>query len=219
MSKKTYSKLPLLSKENAILLREASKIVTAIGKMFYPCCEVVLHDLTQPKQSIIAIECPLSGRKIGEATTELGLARINDPKFPEIVQNYPNAFADGRPVKSTSIGLKNSEGKFIAAICLNLDVSLFSSMQSILKQLISTELPVVAVKESLRAKTISDLREAIENFATQKNTNPRNLSLKQRRELIGILDYSGFLHLRNAISTIAETIGVSRGSIYNILKK
>ncbi len=218
MPKKIRPKLPLLGEENAILLREAKKIVTAIGKMFYPCCEVVLHDLTQPNQSIMAIECPLSGRNIGEATTELGLARINDPEFPEIVQNYPNTFPDGRAVKSTSIGLKNSKGKYIAAICLNLDVSLFSSMQHVLKQFISTE-PTLAIKESLRTKTMLELRETIENFAAQKNANPRNLSLKQRGELIKVLEDSGFLHLRNAVSTISEAVGVSRASIYNILKK
>src|SRR5271163_3216860 len=107
--------------ENALLIREARKITEALGKMFAPCCEVVLHDLTKSGNSIIAIECPLSGRKVGQPTTEMGLARIQDPSFPEVVLNYANTFPDGRQAKSTSIGIKNSHGKFVAAICLKLD--------------------------------------------------------------------------------------------------
>ncbi|HEV7799816.1 MAG TPA: PAS domain-containing protein, partial [Burkholderiales bacterium] len=104
--------------ENELLLRESRKIVEALGKMFAPSCEVVLHDLTHPDHAIIAIETNLSGRQVGDPVTELGLARIEDPGFAEVVQNYPNHFPDGRPAKSTSIGIKNSKGQFIAAICL-----------------------------------------------------------------------------------------------------
>jgi predicted transcriptional regulator YheO len=49
--------------ENASLLREGRKIVEALGKMFAPFCEVVLHDLSKPDHSVIAIECPLSEQK------------------------------------------------------------------------------------------------------------------------------------------------------------
>ncbi len=204
--------------ENTLLLREAKKIVEALGKMFAPCCEVVLHDLTQPEHSIIAIACPLSGRNIGEPTTELGLARINDPEFPEVIQNYPNKFPDGRSVKSTSIGLKNSQGKFIAAICLNLDTSLFSATQRVLTQLTSSEQPVLPIRENLRARSTAHLREMIETFATQQNTEPRALSFKQRRQLIRILSESGLLELRGGVPFVAEVMGISRASVYNVLK-
>jgi predicted transcriptional regulator YheO len=202
--------------ENELILREARKIVEALGKMFAPTCEVVLHDLTKPQHAIIAIECPLSGRKIGEPTTEMGLARIEDPNFPDVVQNYVNAFPDGRPAKSTSIGLKNSEGKFIAAICLNLDVSLFSTMSRVLEQLTTTE--DTPVKESLRTRTADDLRKAIAQFAARHNTQPRALSQSLRRELVLWLDKNGLLQLHGAMSATAEILGIARASVYNILK-
>ncbi|MGO1237973.1 MAG: PAS domain-containing protein, partial [Hafnia alvei] len=50
--------------ENQLLLREGAKIAKALGEMFAPTCEVVLHDLCNPLHSIVAIEQPLSGRKI-----------------------------------------------------------------------------------------------------------------------------------------------------------
>lgn len=124
-----------LRQENALLLREAEKIVQALGVMFAPGCEVVLHDLTQPDRAIVAIANNLSNRRIGDAATEMGLERIASPEFPDVVQNYASVFPDGRPAKSTSIGLRNSRGRFVAAICLNLDVSIFNSVTAILQQL------------------------------------------------------------------------------------
>lgn len=204
--------------ENALLLREGAKIAEALGKMFAPCCEVVLHDLTQPEHSIVAIECALSGRKVGEPATEMGLARIKNPAFPDVVQNYPNTFPDGRPVKSTSIGLRNSKGKCVAALCLNLDVSLFSSMQKVLEQFTSAGDKLAPVRETLRARSLHDVRQAIEHFSAQNNLQPRSLSLQQRRELIGKLEESGLLQLRGAASMAADVLGISRTSIYNALK-
>ena len=204
--------------ENALLLREGAKIAEALGKMFAPCCEVVLHDLTQPEHSLVAIDCALSGRKVGEPATEMGLARIKNPAFPDVVQNYPNTFPDGRPVKSTSIGLRNSQGKCVAALCLNLDVSLFSSIQKVLEQFTAAGDNLAPVRETLRARSLDDVRHAIEHFSAQNNLQPRSLSLQQRRELIGKLEESGLLQLRGAASMAADVLGISRTSIYNALK-
>lgn len=112
------------------LLKEAEKIAVALGRMFPGLCEVVLHDLRDPEHAIRAIENNLSGRQIGDPATELGLARISDPDYPGVVQNYPNRFPDGRPAKSTSIGIKNAAGEYVAALCLNLDVSVLSPSPS-----------------------------------------------------------------------------------------
>lgn len=204
--------------EDELLLREGRKIAEALGKMFAPCCEVILHDLRTPEQSIVSIECPISGRKLGDPTTELGLARIENASFPEVVQNYANTFPDGRPAKSTSIGLKNSEGKYVAALCLNLDVSLFGSVQRVLEQLTTPTPDNMPLRETLRVRSIDELRDAIEVFAAQRNVQPRALSLAQRRELIQVLDASGLLHLRNATTITADMLGVARASIYNLLK-
>lgn len=204
--------------EDRHLLEEAQKIVEALGKMFAPSCEVVLHDLTNPTHSILAIENALSGRKVGDSTTEMGLARIQNRKFPDIVQNYANHFPDGRLAKSTSIGLKNRKGKFVAAICLNLDVSLFSSVQLVLEKLTSTTPSPALSQETLRHRSPDEVRQAIDLFAAAHSTQPRALVASQRRELIRQLSEKGMLHLRGAIAVITEQLGISRASVYNALK-
>src|SRR6185369_3891352 len=147
------------------LIDQSKKIVTALGKMFAPFCEVVLHDLRDPEHAIVAIENNLSGRRVGDATTNMGLARIESPNFPDVVQNYLNVLADGRQVKSTSIGLRNQEGRCIASICVNFDTSQLSGIGSQLAQLVSTTVAQLPVQERLKATSVEEIHDAIALYA------------------------------------------------------
>ena len=203
--------------ENQLLLREARKIVDALGQTFAPLVEVVLHDLTRPEHAVVAIANNLSGREVGDAATELGLARITNPDFPEVIQNYANRFPDGRPAKSTSIGLKNSAGEFVAAICLNMDVSMLGAMTAGLGQLIRTDTPAPAVNESLAPRRVDEVRTVLERYAAARNTTPMGLNLDQRRDAMRELAASGLLDLRRALSEVAQTLGVARSTVYTYL--
>ncbi|WP_322091523.1 helix-turn-helix transcriptional regulator [Paraburkholderia bannensis] len=206
--------------ENQLLLREGRKIVEALGQTLAPLVEVLLHDLTTPDQSVVAIANNLSGRQIGDAATEMGLARIADPGFPDVVANYPNRFPDGRPVKSTSIGLKNSAGECVAAICLNMDVSLLGAVTAGLGQLMQTG-AAAPVAETLAPHTSGEAREtiraALERFAAARNTTPIGMTLAQRRDAVRELAESGHLNLRHALAEVARTLGVARPTVYSYL--
>lgn len=202
--------------ENALLLREGEKIVAALGQTLAPLVEVVLHDLTRPEHSVVAIANNLSGRQVGDAATEMGLARVTDSGFPEVVANYPNRFPDGRPAKSTSIGLKNSAGEYVAALCLNMDVSLIGAVTAGLGQLIQTS-TTAPVTETLAPRAAGGVREALERFAATRNTTPIGMTLAQRREAVRELAANGHLNLRHALADVATTLGVARSTVYTYL--
>jgi len=203
--------------ENRLLLREARKIVEALGQTLAPLVEVVLHDLTHPEHAVVAIANNLSGRQVGEPATELGLARITDPAYPEVIQNYPNHFPDGRAAKSTSIGLKNGAGEYVAAICLNLDTSLLGAVTASLGQLIQTSSGMPPVSESLAPRSAEAVRGALERFAAARNTTPMGMTLAQRREAMRELAQAGLLNLRRAYTEVAQTLGVARSTVYTYL--
>ncbi|MET9667173.1 PAS domain-containing protein [Streptomyces sp. NPDC006475] len=204
--------------EDELLLREGEKIVVALGRMFPGLCEVVLHDLRDPDHAVRAIENNLSGRTVGDPATELGLARIADPDYPSVLQNYPNRFPDGRPAKSTSIGLKNSRGDYVAAICLNLDVSLFATAARSLAGLVRTEEPDVSLEETLRARSSGELRAAVEEFSAARGQTPRSLDAASRRELVRSLKERGFLQVKHSVQALTDLLGVSRATVYNYLR-
>jgi predicted transcriptional regulator YheO len=203
--------------ENQLLLREGKKIVDALGKTFFPLVEVVLHDLTVEQHHVVAISNNLSGRKLGDSTTEIGLARMTDPSFPEVLQNYPNRFPDGRPAKSTSIGIKNSAGDYVMAICLNIDVSVLTAAAGSLHQLIQTQVAPVAIQENLVAPSLDLIRSTLEQFATGLNTTPHMLSRAQRRSAVQHLAEAGLMDLKNAQTIVANTLGVARSTVYTYL--
>ncbi|GAB6846714.1 helix-turn-helix transcriptional regulator [Paraburkholderia kururiensis] len=216
-SSRKRSIAPDTERENALLLREGAKIVEALGRTLAPLVEVVLHDLTRPEHSVVAIANNLSGRQAGDAVTELGLARITNPGFPEVVQNYANRFPDGRPAKSTSIGLKNSAGDYVAAICLNMDISLIGAVTAGLGQLMQTDSAAAPVGESLAPRRVEDVRAALERFAAARNTTPMGMTLAQRRDALRELAGSGLLNLRHAYAEVAQTLGVARSTVYTYL--
>lgn len=214
---KSQEKSPGLS-DKAWLMREASRVTSALGETLAPLCEVVLHDLTDPEHAIVQIENNLSGRSVGDSATELGLARIMDANFPEVIANYANSFADGRQVKSTSIGLKDKSGKYIAAICMNIDISYLRSISGYLNELSRVNSPAVSVNENLKRRS-GDISETILAFAATKNRDPRALTSDERSEILKRLMDEGELERRGAAETIASTIGISRSNIYYYIKK
>lgn len=208
-----------LAAEDEHLLAETEKIAVALGRMFPGLCEVVLHDLRDPTHAIRVIENNLSGRQVGDSATELGLARIKDPGYPSVIQNYANQFPDGRPAKSTSIGIKNMAGEYIAALCLNLDVSTLSPVTLSLSNLVATDPENRDVElETLRDRSRRELREVIETAAAECSTTPRALHKDVKKELVRSLHQDGYFDTRNAAQTIADLLGISRASVYAYTK-
>ena len=200
--------------EQQLLLEQIKQIALGISETFAPFCEVAVHNLLDPKHAIVAIHNNLSGRKVDGPATELGLARIADKDCPAVIANYSNQFADGRQVKSTSIGIKDSSGRYIAALCMNVDLTLFQGLQSVLRQFSSVD-AANAVTESLDPAGAQDIRERIDQFAARLSTTPRSLRVDDRRLLIRELKKIGFMEMRRSINTIANRLGVSRATVYN----
>ena len=200
------------------LLRELEKITVALGRTFPGLCEVVLHDLRDPLHTVRTVENNISGREPGNYATELGIARIHNPGFPEVLQNYSNTFPDGRAAKSTSIGIKDSNGNYIAALCLNVDISMLGALSHTLAALVRTDEQAPAVRENLRPKSLEDIRAFIAEYAAKKGLTPSSLDPASSRELTKQLREHGFMDIKKSIPTVSEVLGVSRATVYNYLK-
>lgn len=202
-----------VAKEKELLVEQLRKIAEGLGAMFAPFCEVVVHDLADPAHSILAIYNNQSNREIGNPATELGLARVADPQYPQVIANYANFFPDGRAAKSTSIGIKDSKGRYVAALCLNLDVSMLQGMQALLGRLVSVD-ENLGIQESLRLNGAKSIRNRIDDFAARRGATARSLRLDDRRTLIQDLKEAGVLEIRRAPEIIATYLGVSRATVY-----
>lgn len=202
------------SSEHQNLLAQMQQVADGLGKTLAPFCEVVLHDLTQPEHAILAIHNNLSGREVGAPATELGLARAADPAFEQVIANYPNTFPDGRLAKSTSIGIKDGEGKYVAALCLNVDLTVFRSLNTMLTQFGSVD-TAAAVNETMAPAGADAIRQRIDQFAARLGTTPRALKADERKALMRELKECGLSEVRRAMDIVAAYLNVSRATVYN----
>jgi len=200
--------------EHQNLLAQLQQVADGLGKTLAPFCEVVLHDLTEPEHAILAIHNNLSGRSVGEPATELGLARAADPDFDQVIANYPNTFPDGRLAKSTSVGIKDSGGRYVAALCLNVDLTVFRSLNTMLTQFGSVD-TAAAVNDTLQPTGADAIRLRIDDFAARHGTTPRALKADERRALMRELKDSGLSDVRRAMDIVAAYLNVSRATVYN----
>lgn len=213
MSRKRTGPVDPAAADREVLFTQLKEIAQGLGVTFAPFCEVVVHDLTDPKNAILAIHNNLSGREVGQPATELGLARIADPDYPQIIANYANTFADGRQAKSTSIGIKDANGTYVAALCLNVDLTLFQSLQTAIRQFTRIEDPNGA-GETLNPTGADAIRALIDQFAARLATTPRALKTDERRALLRELMDAGCMQVRRSSEVIAAHLGVSRATVY-----
>jgi predicted transcriptional regulator YheO len=199
--------------ERDVLFGQLKHIAQGLGETFAPFCEVVLHDLTTPKNAIVAIHNNLSRRKVGQPATELGLARISDPNYAQVISNYANSFADGRQAKSTSVGIKDASGEYVAALCLNVDLTLLQGLQSAIGQFVSIDAQN-GPRESLNPAGADAIRGRIDQFAARRATTPRALSAEDRRVLLRELKDAGCMEVRRSSEIIAAHLGISRATVY-----
>ncbi|MGF6446139.1 helix-turn-helix transcriptional regulator [Paraburkholderia youngii] len=209
--------MPKKTPEQQLLLGQIKQVAEGLALTFAPFTEVVVHDLLDPEHAVLAIHNNLSGREVGHPATELGLARIMDPAYKQIIANYPNQFSDGRQVKSTSIGIKDSKGDYIAALCMNVDLTLFHGFQNALSRFTAVEGSTPA-RESLDPANADQIRARIDEFAARLASTPRSLRPEDRRSLLKELKAGGLLEVRRAMDTIAAHLGVSRATVYSDAK-
>jgi predicted transcriptional regulator YheO len=207
-----------VAKEHQSILMQMKAVAEGLSKTLAPFCEVVVHDLLHPRNAIFCIENNLSGRKVGDPATELGLARIADESYPQIVANYANQFADGRQVKSTSIGIKDSHGRYVAALCLNIDVSQFKSLELILSQFGAID-GAVTINESLDPANANAIRAYIDRFAANLATTPRALKARDRKQVLRELKIASFMDIRHSADVIARHLDVSKATVYNDVRQ
>lgn len=122
-------------------------LVEFLGQAVGPNCEIVLHDLTVPDESIIAIvNGHISGRKLGGPVTNFALwfMRQGSRSSVPYVAGYRAVNGAGRICRSSSYFIRDEEGELIGMICTNVDITDFVQIQRFVAPQIGGNLPVTA---------------------------------------------------------------------------
>ncbi|MCI5723484.1 MAG: PAS domain-containing protein [Erysipelotrichaceae bacterium] len=203
------------------ILEMYKPLVTFIAQFCGPSCEVVLHNLNDPKRSIIAIENGhYSKRSIGDPLTDFGMEILNRGlyKNSDYLINY-KGYVRGKEFKSSTYFIKNGDEKIIGMLCLNSDVTPINDLDRAitnLKRFYNLKQSSSGYRESLDAPVDSILHDMIHNAIQEYDGN---ISLQDRIDIIQKLKKNGVLAMKGGIAEVAKQLNVSEPTIYRYMHK
>jgi len=196
-------------------------VIEGIAKTFGKNCEVVLHDINNPQSSIIAIaNGHVTGRTVGGPMSEYGLSALRKGEYDKNKVNYLKKTSDGRILKSSSLFVKDENGKVIGFLCINFDMSELSIIKSLLNDFIevSDGISIENSSEESFGSNINDVLNSIVNRTLDSLGKPvAFMSKEEKVNIVELLDQKGVFLIKGAIDYVAKVLCVSRYTIYNYL--
>ncbi|MDD5435654.1 MAG: PAS domain-containing protein, partial [Nitrospira sp.] len=188
-------------------------------------CEVVLHDLRNPENlhhSIIKIvNGHVTGRTIGGSLTNQGLKQLRSKNKDDLLINYKGETPTGRKLKSSTMIFRNTEGKQIAAVCINFDYTDISNFDVIIRDIFG--IPQDTTGDEPFENFSSDMDSTLNNMADDAIQKVGRLvsilRKKDKIEIVSQLDNQGFFLIKGAIKLIAMKLNVSKYTVYNYIEE
>ncbi|HYE09735.1 MAG TPA: PAS domain-containing protein [Patescibacteria group bacterium] len=203
------------------ILKNMIPLVEGIANTFGKNCEVVLHDVRNPDNSIVTIaNGHVTNRVVGGPMSEYGLADLRKGSFDKNRVNYLKKTKDGRILKSTSMYIKDEQDKLIGFLCINLDISEFTVMRNIINEFtfINDDMNFVSAEGNGTEDTINDVLARIVDKVLESMGKPvAFLSKEEKVHIVQLLEGQGVFLVKGAIDYVAKVLCVSRYTIYNYL--
>lgn len=202
--------------EFVALWKQYEPLIQAIVELFHPFLEAAVHDLEEGK--VVAIYHNISQRQVGEPSP-LKELKVDTKDFPEYFSPYYKQNWDGRPLKCTSITMRNKKGIPVGLICLNMDTSSFQDGYRLLGAFLKTKETAENPVEIFGSQCEEQAMLIIQHYLDEKQLSLSHLTRTQKKELAQRLYQKGIFNFKNAAPFIAQKLNISRTSIYNYIKQ
>jgi predicted transcriptional regulator YheO len=210
-------------------------MVDFIAGIMGPDCEVVLHDTANLENSIMAIRNNrISGRQVGGPLTDLGLKILKEGTYEkeDYLLNYPSKTRDGKPLRSSTFFIKDSDGRLLGMLCINIDLTAAFSAKNFIESYITgtrteasgMDLPAPDPRPHHSPEHFSSSIEELVNTIIEKTINglnlpPERLSPEEKMDIVRQLNEKGVFLLKGAVSEVAKHLRVSENTIYRYLSR
>jgi predicted transcriptional regulator YheO len=197
-------------------------MVKFLSELCGPSSEVLLHNVKNPDNSVIAIENGYySGRGIGSPLTDLAIEILNSGicKDHDYISNY-NGSGKGRNFLSSTFFIKN-EGRVIGMLCVNRDITSAEEFAAAFRRLQKNYNLINAdtkIKETLEVPTDSMLSGMIQSVFQEAGADPAHMKAKERIEIVRKLKEKGVFEIKGAVPEVARQMNISVPTIYRYMK-
>lgn len=201
------------------LLKQLAK---GIAAQFGSNCEVVVHDVgsNQSNSSIVAIENGhVSGRKVGDGASHVALEQLLDSDAqPQDHLNYLTKTPDGKILKSSTMYIRGKNGKVVAILGINYDISSLIMMEKSVHELISTAEEERGEPEKII--NVNDLLdELIEQSVALVGKPVAMMNKEDKMRAIGFLSENGAFLVTKSGDKVAKYFGISKYTLYSYIDK
>ena len=190
--------------QNHEILEHYIKVGEVIAEMFAPYLEVIIHDLQTPEHSIIAIfNNHITGRKIGDGTSDIGYKKLED-KIPDKIVNYNNQSPSGSDLKSSSLTIRNKDDEIIGSMGLNFDLSSFVNIKEFFEMFTKTfTLDNLPKQEEFFMWSVKDeIQQALNKFIIYNDLQGKVLNRKDKLNVVGHIKKEGHIN-KNVLSVFS----------------
>jgi len=207
--------------QNREILEHYVKVGEVIAEMFAPNLEVIIHDLQTPEHSIIAIfNNHITGRKIGDGTSDIGYKKLED-ELPDKIVNYNNQSPSGSDLKSSSLTIRNSDDEIIGSMGLNFDLSSFVNIKEFLEMFTETfTLDNLPKREEFFMWSVKDeIQQALNKYIASHHLQGKVLNRKDKLNVVFYMKKEGHINKKGAISILSEMLAITRPTLYKYIKE
>lgn len=216
--------------ERQLVLDVLQATVRMLGTVLGRNTEVVLHDLTRPEHSVLAIvNGHISGRQVGSPILAgplhdrgfdavLHAALEKGSQGPVVIGNYPTLGHDGKAFRSATAVFRDAAGEPFASLCVNTDLTGIAAAQACLEQLLATSEASAPVPEA--TPDLEHLMTRIIDSALQDaRAQGMRFGKAQKLEAVRQMHDGGLFIVKGAVEKAAAALGVTRYTVYNYLEE
>jgi len=190
--------------------------------------EIILHDVTNPEQSIVAIRNNyISGREIGGPVTDFVTQILKDHgDNADFVTNYEAISKSKIRYQSSAYFIRNESNEVIGVLCINTDLQPYQNIMDAAHYVARHLLGDPKKHNALGSFKVDPLNLPIEDLTlssiarviSAKGIPPERMNQEEKIEIVNELNNLGVFLLKGAVSEVAEQLKTSEATIYRYLK-
>lgn len=198
-------------------------MMEGIANQFGENCEVVLHDHSQGlESSIIAIiNGHVTGRKVGDPSSNLGLEVLRGTDVNGDRHNYFTQTREGKTLRSTSVYIRDNNQQVIGALCINLDISDILQAEKTLNKMAGRPDTTPVRQEEVNEVFVKDVNELLDYLIAECmsliNVAVINMTRQDKLNAIKFFDDKGVFLIKKSGEKICEFLNISKYTLYAYL--
>ena len=207
--------------EISVPLKAYISLADMIAESFGNKCEVVLHDLTVPQNSVVYVaNGTITDRRIGQSFDHLIRNVLLSKDFKEDYKaNYTFNLPNGKKIKSSTSLIRDHNGQVIGAFCINFDIDAFVNIQAFIDMFLASGTEVIEEREVQTIDSFDNVSDIIDTIIenTIGDADTSQMKRNENIELVRFMHDKGIFLAKGSVDKVAKRLQVSPVTIYSYL--